>query len=285
MRHAVPHRKLNRTTEHRMLMLRNMVSSLLQHEQIKTTVPKAKEAARLAEKMITLGKKGTLAAKQAADAFLINPSVPSSSGTTKLSLTSILFENLAPRYASRSGGYTRIHRVGSRVGDNADAAVLELVDSPRDLKFAVAARAAAREGLQRGSGGLWNGDSKVLREVTRKNVGKVLAFRGEERKQEFDALVEEHQHRILGESSVGLRRVDKARPVAKGINTITLAHTGKRRLAGERLSGMPRSEGSALGLAKGSFRKLGRGGRARMVEVEGGVRGPRKVEETVTQSA
>ena len=117
MRHHVAHRKLNRTTSHRLAMLRNMVTSLLEHESIKTTVPKAKEAKPLAEKIITLGKKGGLHNLRLAEATVKNKKV----------LTKV-FGELKDRYAKRPGGYTRLTRLGFRRGDAAEVAILELVD-------------------------------------------------------------------------------------------------------------------------------------------------------------
>ncbi|EJD51904.1 ribosomal protein L17, partial [Auricularia subglabra TFB-10046 SS5] len=129
MKHGRPFRKLSRSSSHRMLLLRNLVTSLFEHERIKTTIPKAKEAARLAEKIITLGKKGSVAHMQRAGAFLLKPAmVPK------------LFNVFAPRYAERPGGYTRIHKFGHRRGDNAPHAILELVDNPHDLKYDITAR-------------------------------------------------------------------------------------------------------------------------------------------------
>src|SRR3954463_2323577 len=117
MRHRVGGRKLNRTTSHRQAMLKNMVSSLIEHEAITTTIPKAKEARKIAEKMITLGKKGGL------------PNVRLAAKTVKnKDLLNKLFSELKDRYASRPGGYTRIIRLGHRTGDAADIALLELVD-------------------------------------------------------------------------------------------------------------------------------------------------------------
>ncbi|KAI9507910.1 mitochondrial ribosomal protein L17 [Russula earlei] len=130
MKHGVAFRKFSRTSSHRMLMLRNLVTSLIQHEQVKTTLPKARDAARLAEKIITLGKRGTHPAWKRATGFLLQPS-----------LAPKVFETLAARYARRPGGYTRVHKFGRRPGDNAPHAVLELVDGPRDLRFEMAARA------------------------------------------------------------------------------------------------------------------------------------------------
>lgn len=119
MRHKVGHRKLQRPTAHRMAMLRNMVTSLLQHERITTTVPKAKEARKMAEKVITLGKKGgvhnvRLAQRIVKDRVILEK----------------VFGELKDRYAKRAGGYTRLMRGGFRRGDAADVAILELVDRP-----------------------------------------------------------------------------------------------------------------------------------------------------------
>ena len=116
MRHHVAGRKLSRPTEHRMLMYRNLVTDLLRYEKIVTTEPKAKEARGLAEKMISLGKKGTLAARRQALAFVTDDAM-----VTKL------FDELASTYAQRPGGYTRITKLGRRVGDGAPMAQLELV--------------------------------------------------------------------------------------------------------------------------------------------------------------
>ncbi|KAI0051763.1 mitochondrial ribosomal protein L17 [Auriscalpium vulgare] len=134
MKHGVAFRKFSRTSSHRMLMLRNLVTSLIEHEQIKTTLPKARDTARLAEKIISLGKKGDLPAYQRASGFLLRPT-----------LTPKIFDTLAKRYAERPGGYTRIHKFGNRQGDNAPHAILELVDNPRDLKFEMTARSVGWE--------------------------------------------------------------------------------------------------------------------------------------------
>ncbi len=119
MRHGHGLRKLNRTSEHRLAMLRNMMNSLIAHEAIKTTLPKAKELRRVVEPMITLAKEATLAHRRLAfDRLRDRDSV------TKL------FEQLGPRYKARPGGYTRILKTGFRVGDNAPMALVELVDRP-----------------------------------------------------------------------------------------------------------------------------------------------------------
>ena len=119
MRHGHGLRKLNRTTSHRLAMLRNMMNSIIAHEAIKTTLPKAKELRRVVEPMITLAKNPTLANKRLAfDRLRDRDSVVK------------LFAILGPRYQARPGGYTRILKMGFRVGDNAPMALVELVDRP-----------------------------------------------------------------------------------------------------------------------------------------------------------
>lgn len=117
MRHRHGLRKLNRTSAHRLAMLRNMMNSLLRHEAIKTTLPKAKELRRVIEPMITLGKEPTVANKRLAFARLRDREM-----VTKL------FNEIGPRFANRNGGYTRILKMGFRVGDNAPMAYMELVE-------------------------------------------------------------------------------------------------------------------------------------------------------------
>jgi large subunit ribosomal protein L17 len=119
MRHGHGLRKLNRTSEHRLAMFRNMCVSLLRHEAIKTTLPKAKELRRVVEPLITLGKEPTLAHRRLAFDRLRDRAV-----VTKL------FAEIGPRYQTRPGGYTRILKMGFRVGDNAPMAFVELVDRP-----------------------------------------------------------------------------------------------------------------------------------------------------------
>ena len=123
MRHGHGLRKLNRTSEHRLAMLRNMMNSLIEHEVIKTTVPKAKELRRVVEPMLTLGKEPTVANKRLAFDRLRNRD-----NVTKL------FNELGPRYKTRPGGYTRILKMGFRVGDNAPMALVELVDRPEPVE-------------------------------------------------------------------------------------------------------------------------------------------------------
>ena len=119
MRHGHGLRKLNRTSSHRLAMLRNMTNSLLRHEAIKTTLPKAKELRRVVEPLITLGRQPTVANKRLAFNRLRDREI-----VVKL------FSEIGPRYAARNGGYTRILKMGFRVGDNAPMAFMELVDRP-----------------------------------------------------------------------------------------------------------------------------------------------------------
>ena len=121
MRHRLGLRKLNRTSSHRLAMLRNMTNSLLLHEAIKTTLPKAKELRRVVEPMITLGKKPSLANRRLAFNRLRDRDM-----VTKL------FAELGPRYANRNGGYLRILKFGFRDGDNAPMALVELMDRPEN---------------------------------------------------------------------------------------------------------------------------------------------------------
>ena len=129
MRHRVSNRKLNRTSSHRKAMLRNMANSLLRHEVIKTTLPKAKELRKVAEPLITLSKKASVANRRVAFDRLRDREI-----VVKL------FDELGPRYQNRNGGYLRILKCGFRVGDNAPMALVELVDRP-ELDEAEAATA------------------------------------------------------------------------------------------------------------------------------------------------
>ena len=125
MRHARGYRRLNRTHEHRKALFANMAGSLIEHEQIKTTLPKAKELKRIADKLITLGKRGDLhARRQAASRLKQNMYVAK------------LFDVLGPRYKERSGGYVRVLKAGFRYGDMAPMAIVELVDRDVDAKGA-----------------------------------------------------------------------------------------------------------------------------------------------------
>ena len=123
MRHRHGPRKLNRTSSHRRAMFRNMATALLKHEQIETTVPKAKELRGVVERMITLGKRGDLHARRQALGYLADETVVRK-----------LFDTLGPRYAERQGGYTRVLKAGFRYGDAAPMAIIELVERDEDAK-------------------------------------------------------------------------------------------------------------------------------------------------------
>jgi large subunit ribosomal protein L17 len=123
MRHGKVHRKLGKKPQHRRAMFANMCASLIKHEQIMTTLPKAKELRPVVEKLITLGKKGDLAARRQAISEIRD-----------VAMVKKLFEVLAPRYKERHGGYTRIMKAGFRFGDNAPRAVIEFVDRDVDAK-------------------------------------------------------------------------------------------------------------------------------------------------------
>ena len=116
MRHRVAGRSFSRKSQHRKMMFRNMLVSLLDHERIRTTIFKAKELRSIADKIITLGKKGSLHARRQAFAFLRNETIVKK-----------LFDDIAPRFKERAGGYTRIYRLGWRAGDNAPLSLIELV--------------------------------------------------------------------------------------------------------------------------------------------------------------
>ena len=123
MRHARGYRRLNRTHEHRKALFANMAGSLIEHEQIKTTLPKAKELKRVVDKLITLGKRGDLHARRMARAQLKQDAHVAK-----------LFETLGPRYADRNGGYARVLKAGFRYGDMAPMAIIEFVDRDVDAK-------------------------------------------------------------------------------------------------------------------------------------------------------
>jgi len=125
MRHGNSNRKLNRTHEHRKAMFSNMICSLIEHEQIKTTLPKAKELKRIADKYVSIGKKGNLHARRIAYSRLKQDIAVKK-----------LFDTLAPRYKDRNGGYTRVIRAGFRYGDMAPMAVIEFVERDTSAKGA-----------------------------------------------------------------------------------------------------------------------------------------------------
>lgn len=138
MRHRRDHRHLSRTAEHRRALLRNLVTELFRHERIETSVAKAKEARRLAERMITFAKRGDLAARRHVARFVFDETV-----------TKKLFDTIAPWYATRNGGYTRIIRTRRRLGDAGEMGIFELVKSQEQLEAErqarLAAEAAAKE--------------------------------------------------------------------------------------------------------------------------------------------
>ena len=134
MRHRQKGRKLGRTKSHRELMLRNMVVSLFENESIRTTEARAKEARRLAEKLLTWGKKGDLHSRRLALRYISNAAVIKK-----------LFETIAPRFEGRDGGYTRIVRLSQRRGDAASMVVLELTEKSKEIEDEKAARKAKKE--------------------------------------------------------------------------------------------------------------------------------------------
>jgi large subunit ribosomal protein L17 len=134
MRHRKDHRKLSRTYAHRKALLRNLVTALFQYERIETTVAKAKEARRMAERLITFGKQGDVAARRHVSRFVTRPAVVQK-----------LFATIAPWYAERQGGYTRIIRIGRRLGDAGEIAYLELMKTPEQREKERQDRIAAAE--------------------------------------------------------------------------------------------------------------------------------------------
>ncbi|KAH8697019.1 ribosomal protein L17 [Talaromyces proteolyticus] len=188
---AGKYRHLSRDSAHRQALLRNLVTSLFKHESITTTWPKAKEAQRLAEKLITLGKKNTEASRRRAIQIFYTPH----------EIIPKLFGPLRERYADRPGGYTRVLRVEPKKDDQAPSAILELVDGPKDMRFALAARTVAREREQ----GL-----QTLAEFTQLNVKKVTQFRKdgvEALEREIERLNLEKQRKEEGEAEGGKRQV------------------------------------------------------------------------------
>ncbi|KAG0253347.1 hypothetical protein DFQ27_007453 [Actinomortierella ambigua] len=174
MHHGKHFRRLNRTMSHRKSMFRNLATQLIQHDRIKTTLPKAKELKSIADQasplfylMITLGKRGDLHAKNQAASFLREHPVTLPK----------LFGPLAERFKKRKGGYTRIHKMGNRFGDNAPVAVIELVDAPGDIKNHMLFKALAR-GEEQQPGTIANivkGQSAFLKNKSlERHVAKVM---------------------------------------------------------------------------------------------------------------
>jgi large subunit ribosomal protein L17 len=147
MRHLNGHRKLSRNTSHRRALLRNLVTDLLDHGRLMTTLPKAKEVRPLAEKMITLGKRDTLHARRQLQSYLLRDGVAKK-----------VFDTIAPRFADRNGGYSRIIKLGNRKGDGADLAIIELLGSELEVKKAERAEQAAQKAKSK------KGDEKAEKE-------------------------------------------------------------------------------------------------------------------------
>jgi large subunit ribosomal protein L17 len=142
MRHRNANRKLSRNTSHRRALLRNLVTDLLDHGRLMTTLPKAKEVRPLAEKMITLGKRDSLHSRRQLQAYLLREAVAKK-----------VFDSIAPRFADRNGGYSRIIKLGNRKGDGADLAIIELLGSELEVKKAERAeKAKTKETKKKASG-------------------------------------------------------------------------------------------------------------------------------------
>ena len=141
MRHAVRSRRLNRSRSERAALVRSLAQALIRYERIQTTLPKAKEAQRASERLITQAKTGTLAARRRVEAWLQDPEV-----------TRTLFAEVAPRFRQRAGGYTRIVHAGYRTGDGAPMAVLELVERKPEAPAAPKTKAEAKRDAQRAPG-------------------------------------------------------------------------------------------------------------------------------------
>ncbi|KAF9569651.1 mitochondrial ribosomal protein L17 [Agrocybe pediades] len=245
MKHGVAFRKFSRTSSHRMLMLRNLVTSLFEHEQIKTTLPKARDTARLAEKIITMGKKGDNGSQTRASAFLLKP----------IALTK-LFSTFAQRYADRPGGYTRIHKFGNRVGDNAPHAILELVDNPRDLRWELTSRAVGRELLKdklhkKGPQRVLNEGAEsaseilrqeramdpenqgILRPKTRWNLQKILRFRNKNAVDELAKKAVDYADQLLAEP-LASRALHEGSKHESPSARLPRRHAGHKRIGEER---------------------------------------------------
>ncbi|TIA74244.1 hypothetical protein E3P92_01302 [Wallemia ichthyophaga] len=237
-------RHLHYNKSNKFMLMRNLVSQLFTHQQISTTLPKAKEAQKFAEKLITKGKKGTVVSEKLANSFLISSSTQNPFDSLK--------NELVERYKDRNGGYTRIHLLGNRQGDNAPKAVLELVDNPRDIKREMLVRTVARESLLRRT--QWSpSKSKILRQITQTNLNKVFTCLNHQQQQTFHQNVLNHQDKLLAESNLGLSQVDSENKPQS--NTLTWPRKGKLVYAGERTSGMSKREGSPISISKGMFRK------------------------------
>ncbi|SJX60844.1 related to mitochondrial ribosomal protein YmL8 [Sporisorium reilianum f. sp. reilianum] len=265
---GVAFRKLSRTSSHRNHLLRNLVSSLIQHERISTTVAKAKEAAREAEKIITLGKRGTTQSAYGARGYLYSQQD-----------TLPKLQELAQRYANRPGGYTRIHLHGNRKGDHAPRAILELVDNPFDLRMQMTARTIAKEVYdriaKRGGDDILTGrqfdisnmeQDERFNDMTRKNITKVVQYGGMEAREKLVAMAQEHLLRLKATVAVeGPRRIDEAKMESLGDNRsrgrlLTKPMAGSRPLAGQIGEYQPtplpgKKRNSVIRIGKGAFAK------------------------------
>ncbi|KUJ15619.1 ribosomal protein L17 [Mollisia scopiformis] len=174
------YRHLSRKSSHRQALLRNLVTSLFEHESISTTWHKAKEAQRLAEKLVTLGKKNTEASRRKALGIFYKPH----------DLVPKLFGPLRERYADRPGGYTRVLRVESLKPDQAPSAILELVDGPKDMRFAMTARTIAKD----------RAEGQESTEMTDRNVEKVTRYRPDGEK-DLESMVAKLSNLKVGDRS------------------------------------------------------------------------------------
>ncbi|KAH7125160.1 ribosomal protein L17 [Dendryphion nanum] len=184
------YRHLSRSSSHRQALLRNLVTSLFLHESISTTWHKAKEAQRLAEKVVTLAKKNTEASRRRAHQILYTPDI----------VVPKIFREIGPRYANRPGGYTRVLRIEPIKEDQAASAILELVDGPKDLRFAMTAKTLASRP-----------EEEPLNEITAKNVEKVTRYR-ENGMEDLRNMVEELR---VNDIDVGLPAKKKVYPEEK----------------------------------------------------------------------
>jgi len=184
MRHRKDHRRLGRKREHRAALLRNLVTALFQYERIETTVAKAKEARRLAERMITFGKQGDLAARRHVTRFVMKPEIVAK-----------LFSTIAPWYTERKGGYTRIVRIGHRHGDAGETAYLELVKTVEQKEQERERRQAAAE-------------AKALAQAD----GKADKKKKAESEEEAEAVAEERPKRGKKKEAAGVGGGGGAKP-------------------------------------------------------------------------
>jgi large subunit ribosomal protein L17 len=173
MRHRKDHRKLSRTASHRRAVLRNLVTALFQYERIETTVEKAKEARRLAERLITFAKRGDLAARRHVARFVMRPAV-----------TAKLFATIAPWYEERHGGYTRIVRIGRRLGDGGETGYLELVKSAEQKEKERKDRIASAEAREKALKGGEKKREKKAAEKGEEGGGEEKPRRGGRRREE-----------------------------------------------------------------------------------------------------